>query len=51
MKSISEDTTPRNALQGWYYRKGCYAENEIGQRFYLDFYGSKWLAYQRAKEQ
>lgn len=29
MKSISEDTTPRNALQGWYYRKGCYAEMKI----------------------
>ena len=45
MKSISGDTTPRNALQGWYHRKGRCVENEMGQRFYLDFYGSKWLAY------
>ena len=51
MKSISGDTTPRNAPQGWYHRKARYVENEMGQRFYLDFYGSKGLAYQRSKQQ
>ena len=51
MKSISGDTTPRNAPQGWYHRKARYVENEMGQRFYLNFYFSKGLAYQRSKQQ
>ena len=31
--------------QGWYYIKRRFVENEVGQRFYFDFYGAKWLAF------
>ena len=51
VEPISADAALRDELRGWYHRKGRYVENEMGQRFYLDFYGSKWLAYQRAKQQ
>lgn len=33
-------------LQGWYRLQGAFVENELRQRFYLDNYGSKWLAFQ-----
>ena len=33
-------------LQGWYRVKGSCVENEFLQRFHLDNYGSKWLAFQ-----
>ena len=32
-------------LQGWYRRNGPLVSNEFGQRFYLDNYGAKWLAF------
>ena len=32
-------------LQGWYRRCGPYVENEFRQRFYLDNYGTKWMAF------
>ncbi len=32
-------------LQGWYHVRRRYVENEFGQRFYFDNYGSKWLAF------
>ena len=35
----------REELRGWYHMKGRYVENEVGQRFYMDFYGAKWLAF------
>ncbi len=33
-------------LQGWYHVRSRYVENEFGQRFYFDNYGSKWLAFE-----
>lgn len=35
----------QSELQGWYRRKGPFVCNEFGQRFYLDNYRSKWLAF------
>lgn len=32
-------------LQGWYRLNGPFVTNEFGQRFYLDNYGAKWLAF------
>jgi transcriptional regulator with XRE-family HTH domain len=45
VEPISSDTYLREQLRGWYRVKGNYAENEAGQRFHLDFYGAKWLAF------
>lgn len=45
VEPISADAALRDELRGWYRLEGRYVENEMGQRFYLDFYGSKWLAY------
>ena len=38
------DTALRGELRGWYRVEDRYVENEVGQRFYFDFYGAKWLA-------
>lgn len=35
----------RNELRGWYKVKARWVENEFGNRFYFDVYGSKWLAF------
>lgn len=45
VEPISVDTALREELRGWYRVKKRYIENEVGQRFYLDFYGAKWLAF------
>ena len=45
VEPISSDTYLREQLRGWYQVKGRYVENKVGQRFYLDFYGAKWLAF------
>jgi len=38
-------------MRGWYHLfKNKFVENEIGQRFYLDLYGSKWLAFEDCLE-
>ena len=37
-------------LQGWYRLNGPFVENEFGQRFYLDNYGNKWLAFPQKVE-
>lgn len=42
---ISCDTHLREELRGWYRLKSRWAENEYGNRFYLDTYGAKWLAF------
>ena len=48
-----EPVTPDNGLaaelRGWYRPRGMrLVENEYGNRFYLDAYGSKWLAFKSA---
>lgn len=45
LEPISEDTHLREELRGRYRIIGHYAENERGNRFALDTYGAKWLAY------
>lgn len=43
LEPISPDSDLRKELQGWYHVKGRFVENEYGNRFYLDTYGSKLL--------
>ena len=45
LEPISSDTFFRNELRGWYKVKARWVENEFGNRFYFDVYGSKWLAF------
>ena len=45
VEPISPDSDLRTELKGWYHVKKRYVENEYGNRFYLDTYGAKWLAF------
>ncbi len=45
VEPISTDSALRNELRGWYLVKDRYVQNEYGNRFYLDAYGAKWLAF------
>lgn len=45
VEPISPDSDLRKELRGWYRIKKLFAENEYGNRFYLDTYGAKWLAF------
>ena len=45
LEPISPDSDLRRELRGWYRVKDRFVENEYGNRFYLDTYGSKWLAF------
>ncbi len=45
LEPISPDSDLRNELRGWYTVKKRFVENEYGNRFYLDTYSSKWLAF------
>ena len=45
LEPISPDSDLRKELRGWYQVKDRFVENEYGNRFYLDTYGSKWLAF------
>ncbi len=47
VESISPDPVLRDELRGWYRRKDRYVVNEHGNRFYLDTYGAKWLAFEK----
>ena len=46
VEPLSPDSFARKELRGWYSLRDCCVENEYGQRFYLDTYGSKWLAFE-----
>ncbi len=46
VEPISPDSVLRNELRGWYRVKQYFVENEFGNRFYLDTYGAKWLAFE-----
>ena len=46
VEPISPDSFARKELRGWYRLHDSCVENEYGQRFYLDTYGSKWLAFE-----
>lgn len=45
LEPISPDLSLRMELRGWYRIKERFAENEYGNRFYLDTYGARWLAF------
>lgn len=45
LEPIDPDDSIRRELKGWYTVKSFYVENEYGNRFYLDTYGSKWFAF------
>ena len=45
VEPISMDAALRDELRGWYHIKRRFVENEVGQRFYFDFYSAKWLAF------
>lgn len=45
LEPISPDSELQNEFRGWYQVKDRYVENEYGNRFYLDTYGAKWLAF------
>ena len=49
LEPISPDPDLRIELRGWYRIKGHYFENESGNRFSLDSYGAKWLAFNQKK--
>ena len=45
VEPISADSSLREELRGWYRVKHHAIENECGNRFSLDSYGAKWLAF------
>lgn len=45
VEPIDLEESVRRELRGWYTVKAFYVENEFGNRFYLDTYGNKWLAF------
>lgn len=50
LEPISPDSDLRKELRGWYRVKDRFVENEYGNRFYLDTYGAKWLAFSSETE-
>ena len=50
LEPISPDSDFRNELRGWYRIKGSYAENEYGNRFHMDTYGAKWMAFKNGPQ-
>lgn len=47
LEPISPDSELRNELRGWYRVQARFVQNEYGNRFYLDTYGAKWLAFDK----
>jgi len=47
LEPISPDSKLREELRGWYQVKNRFVQNEYGNRFYLDTYGAKWLAFDK----
>lgn len=45
VEPISVDSSLKEELRGWYRVKHYAIENECGNRFSLDSYGAKWLAF------
>ena len=51
VEPLSEDPDLAAELHGWYRpRWQRLVENEFGNRFYLDTYGAKWLAFENSME-
>ena len=49
VEPISPDAQLRQELRGWYRIKDHIIENSSGNRFTLDSYGAKWVAYSDPK--
>jgi len=50
VEPISQDAKLCDELRGWYRPSAeSRVENEFGNRFYMDTYGSKWLAFENWK--
>lgn len=47
LEPISPDSELRDELRGWYQVQNRFVQNEYGNRFYLDTYGAKWLAFNK----
>jgi hypothetical protein len=48
VEPISTDPDMAAELRGWYRAKdSSVVENEFGNRFYMDTYGAKWLAFSK----
>ena len=45
LEPISPDSDLQSELRSWYLGKERFVQNEYGNRFYLDTYGFKWLAF------
>lgn len=45
VEPLSPDAVLRNELRGWYMVQDRFVQNEYGNRFYLDNYNAKWLAF------
>ena len=45
LEPISHDATLREELRGWYRVSDRWVENDHGNRFSIDTYGAKWLAF------
>ena len=50
VEPVSMDSHLRMELRGWYHVKNRFVENEVGQRFYFDFYDIKWLTFANGPE-
>ena len=51
VEPISTDPDLAAELRGWYHpHERRLVQNEFGNRFYLDTYGSKWLAFHKGLE-
>lgn len=47
LEPISPDSELRDELRGWYLVQARFVQNEYGNRFYLDTYEAKWLAFDK----
>ena len=51
VEPISTDSKLCGELRGWYsVYENRLVQNEFGNRFYLDTYGAKWLAFESCFE-
>ena len=47
VEPISKDANLRDELRGWYFIRDGFIENDAGNRFMIDSYNIKWLAFEK----
>lgn len=47
VEPISKDANLREELRGWYFVRDSFIENDAGNRFMIDDYGARWLAFEK----